>query len=96
MSIGGYVVVVQRLHSDAFGLGQGRILGCRSSLRPRNGGMERCACNTRGQSKRRPRRNPGVRQFTGRARVASEMLTLPPDGGSGLGCVRRAAHSRRG
>jgi hypothetical protein len=26
---------------------------------PRNGGMERCACNTRGQSQRRPRRDPG-------------------------------------
>jgi hypothetical protein len=37
MSIGGYVVVVQRLHSDAYGLGQGRILACRSSLRPARG-----------------------------------------------------------
>ena len=33
----GYVVVVQRLHGDAFGLGQGRNLGCRSSLRPGKG-----------------------------------------------------------
>src|ERR1700687_2329639 len=35
MSIGGYVVVVQRLHSDAYGLGAGPDWsGCRSSLRP--------------------------------------------------------------
>jgi hypothetical protein len=36
MSIG-YVVVVQRLRSDAYGLGQGRIFGCWSSLRPPRG-----------------------------------------------------------
>ena len=59
------------------GWGQGRIFGCRSSLRPARGGMERCACNTRGQSRRRPRRDPGVRQLRDRARAASEMLTPP-------------------
>lgn len=93
MGIGGYVVVMQRFYSDAYGLGQGRNLGCRSSLRPRGGGMERCACNTRGQSQRRPRRDPGLRQLSGRARGASGMLTPLPVDRPGRGYVRRAARS---
>src|SRR6185312_10814059 len=50
-------------------------------------GMERCAGNTRGQSKPRPRRIFGARQLPDRARVASEMLMPPPAGGSGPGCA---------
>ena len=92
----GYVVVVQRLHSDAHGLGAGPNLRLPVIPSPRKRGMERCACNTRGQSVQRPRRDPGVRLLGGRARVASEMLTPPPDGGPPRGCVRRAARSRRG
>src|SRR6202171_6316909 len=52
MSIGGYVVVVQRLHSDAYGLGAGPNPRLPVIPSPRKGGMERCACNTRGQSQR--------------------------------------------
>jgi len=60
MSIG-YVVVVQRLHSDVYGLRAGPNLRLPVIPSPPSRGMERCACNTRGQSQWRPRRDPGVR-----------------------------------
>ena len=76
-------------------LGRAEISAAGHPFAPRYGGMERCACSTRDQSSRRPRRDTGVRQLHDRARVASEMLTLP-GGGPARGCVRRAARSRRG
>jgi hypothetical protein len=57
-------VVVRGLQCDVYGLGPGQCLGCRSSLRPSSSGMERCAGNTRGQSKPRPRRIFGGQTIT--------------------------------
>jgi len=75
------------------GLGQGRNLGCRSSLRPARGGMERCACNTRGQSVG-DHADRGSDK-TAAARVLLSEMLMPP-GGPRRGCVRRAARNRPG
>ena len=81
MSIG-YVVVVQRLHSDAYGLGAGPNLRLPVIPSPRKRGHGAVRVQHAGSIKTATTPRSGgqtiaLRQLRDRARAASEMLTPP-------------------